>query len=1208
MHIGSCFVKLLAFVLAAAISKVAADDLSIYTDNNVNNGWENWSWSSTIDFAATDLIAGSSGSSISVTSEQFAALSLHYNAAPIKGFEGLQFDIAGDQPDISISIESVADGVISPSMALSSISKSITSDSFTTVLINFNDLPGNGGTLADQNWDRISFQAGNNGATYHVDNMLFVESIVIAPEFLSAEPLGSNVVAVTTKGDVDFSTVRVKLNGNTVRITGKTSYSPVDTPAQSITYLTLASSLRPGKLVITADGGKSFDYTLSNALSGSINKSIKSPINPHIYGVNFPVSADYIQHLGITISRWGGNAVTAYNPFDGFTNAGADWYFENRGSTDGTAEDWLAWVQGAGSDALLTVPALDWVSKDSTSYSYPVSIYGDQADTDPFNSDAGNGLFPNGTAVAPPDPTTVYTGWNTSLAQTWLKGLANKPLMVAIDNEIEIASSTHRDMHPDPMSYDEELDRVVRFATTAKEAIPDILVVAPSTCCWWFYWTTTVGWDDTTAHNNTDFLPWFLGQMKAVEATTGKRLLDYLDIHYYFAADTSANDDAAKAKRLRMTRSWWDESYVDESWVGQDPIQNHQPEADRVELIPRFKSLIDSIYPGTKLSISEWNSQADNDITGGLVTAESLGIFGRYGIDAATYWATPGEKAPAGLAYWLYRGYGTYFGDQTAQVKLYNPDPDTWSIFAGSDNNKLTLVIINKKPDQALSFNLSNVPTGSYFMRHFGGAAGVAKWQTTITLTTNKFIVVPSYTAVFLKQQNTVVSSLLIRICVALFTRTVFQPDEYFQSLEPAFYLVFGYGHLTWEWISETPIRSIIYPALNVPVYWFLKASGLAYAGTFGDILLILLPKILHGCFAALTDIWLCELARVTLGNDYVSTAHFLSMSSLFHALALSRSLSNSLETSLSTVAFAYYPWDASSKLSPQVLYNRQRLWMTLIFSALACLIRPTNAVIWVFLYFRLAWSLRRYPRILGKMLSDASLVAFTALGSMFILDSLYYSRPLFTPYNFLKTNLSSVSLFYGSSPWHYYLTQAIPILCTTALPFALHGIITTFRQPKHSSAALGNMLNVILWSISIYSFAGHKEWRFIHPLLPLLHIFAAKSLIDMSLKAQSHVKAKAKAMNARATALIPPLRRSHLTFLLLSLPASIYVILFYCSGPISVLSYLRSLPVNVTLVDGKQQPQSVGFLMPCHSTPGQAYLHRPTWEVWSLGCEPPLQ
>lgn len=76
--------------------------------------------------------------------------------------------------------------------------------------------------------------------------------------------------------------------------------------------------------------------------------------------------------------------------------------------------------------------------------------------------------------------------------------------MVAIDNEIEIASSTHQDMHPEyvflynptvlglflwftsPMSYDEELDRVVRFATMAKQAIPNVQVAAPSTCAWWF--------------------------------------------------------------------------------------------------------------------------------------------------------------------------------------------------------------------------------------------------------------------------------------------------------------------------------------------------------------------------------------------------------------------------------------------------------------------------------------------------------------------------------------------------------------------------------------------------------------------------------------------------------------------------------------------------------------------------------------------------
>lgn len=81
--------------------------------------------------------------------------------------------------------------------------------------------------------------------------------------------------------------------------------------------------------------------------------------------------------------------------------------------------------------------------------------------------------------------------------------------------------------------------------------------------------------------------------------------------------------------------------------------------------------------------------------------------------------------------------------------------------------------------------------------------------------------------------------SLCVRIAIAVLTRTVFQPDEYFQSLEPAFQLIFGYGHLTWEWLAEKPIRSIIYPAVNVPVYWLLKVTGLAYAGWFGDLLLV---------------------------------------------------------------------------------------------------------------------------------------------------------------------------------------------------------------------------------------------------------------------------------------------------------------------------------------------------------------------------------
>lgn len=69
--------------------------------------------------------------------------------------------------------------------------------------------------------------------------------------------------------------------------------------------------------------------------------------------------------------------------------------------------------------------------------------------------------------------------------------------------------------------------------------------------------------------------------------------------------------------------------------------------------------------------------------------------------------------------------------------------------------------------------------------------------------------------------------AIIVRVGIAILTRSYFQPDEYFQSLEVAHHLVFGYGHLTWEWVSPEPIRSVLYPALNTPVYWLLKISKL---------------------------------------------------------------------------------------------------------------------------------------------------------------------------------------------------------------------------------------------------------------------------------------------------------------------------------------------------------------------------------------------
>jgi len=76
-----------------------------------------------------------------------------------------------------------------------------------------------------------------------------------------------------------------------------------------------------------------------------------------------------------------------------------------------------------------------------------------------------------------------------------------------------------------------------------------------------------------------------------------------------------------------------------------------------------------------------------------------------------------------------------------------------------------------------------------------------------------------------------VVGVFIYRIALALLTRSIFQPDEFFQSLEIAHNVVFGYGKLTWEWQPNVAIRSIVYPALYVPVYWILRVTGLDTTG-----------------------------------------------------------------------------------------------------------------------------------------------------------------------------------------------------------------------------------------------------------------------------------------------------------------------------------------------------------------------------------------
>jgi hypothetical protein len=460
------------------------------------------------------------------------------------------------------------------------------------------------------------------------------------------------------------------------------------------------------------------------ALSVNANAN-QHPINPYIYGMNFADEA-LADELQLPLNRWGGNHTSRYNWQVSVTNQGSDWYFENipQGNPanlpDGSITDeFVEQDINTNTDTLITIPTNGWVAKrrlNNHPYDcgFKQSIYGAQQDSDPYDSDCGNGILTNGTPITGNDPLDTSTPLTTAFVTGWLDHLTGKygtannggVRFYALDNEPMLWNETHRDVHPQATSYDEMRDRAYQYAAAIKTADPQAQVIGPVLFGWTAYWYSALDWEpggswwnnplDRNAHGGTPFAPWYLQQMAAYEQNNGTRLLDYFDLHYYPQAPgvslSPAGSAATQALRLRSTRSLWDPTYADESWI------NGTEGGPDVHLIPRMHDWVDDNYPGTKLAITEYNWGALDHINGALAQADVLGIFGREGLDLATLWGAPSANEPGAYAFRMYRNYdgaGGQFGSTSVQAS--SSDQGQLAIYAARRNDgALTLMIINK--------------------------------------------------------------------------------------------------------------------------------------------------------------------------------------------------------------------------------------------------------------------------------------------------------------------------------------------------------------------------------------------------------------------------------------------------------------------------------------------------------------------------------
>jgi len=492
----------------------------------------------------------------------------------------------------------------------------------------------------------------------------------------------------------------------------------------------------------------------------------RHPISPLIYGVNFGDDAQAAR-LRWPVRRWGGNSTTRYSWQDDTTNHASDWFFYNLPDDNpnpqnlpfGSSSDlFVGATRVAAGEPLITVPTIGWTPIDrSRRWGFSVAKYGSQQATECTvtgnaswcNPDAGNGVHPDGTPIAGNDPhdtsraidPTFVTGWMAHFAAVAGTAGNGGVHLYALDNEPTLWNSTHRDVHPQPTTYDELWQRSEQIAAAIKAQDPAAQVLGPADWGWCAYFFSAAdgcqAGSDAEAHGNLALTDWYLLQAANYQAAHGVRLLDYLDVHYYPQANGVAlsDDESAgtAALRLRSLKGLYDPAYVDESWIGQP-----------VDLVPRMKSWIASRLPGTRLAISEYNWGNDNGASSALAQAEALAIFGREGVDVATRWVAPAAGSRVEDAFLLYLDYdgkgARVAGDS---VQAVSSSVDTVGAYAvAGPGSRLHLLLFNKDfVSHAVQVQVAGSPSAPLALyefdavNRFGPAGTAALTAGAVTLT-----------------------------------------------------------------------------------------------------------------------------------------------------------------------------------------------------------------------------------------------------------------------------------------------------------------------------------------------------------------------------------------------------------------------------------------------------------------------------------------
>jgi phosphatidylinositol glycan class B len=295
-------------------------------------------------------------------------------------------------------------------------------------------------------------------------------------------------------------------------------------------------------------------------------------------------------------------------------------------------------------------------------------------------------------------------------------------------------------------------------------------------------------------------------------------------------------------------------------------------------------------------------------------------------------------------------------------------------------------------------------------------------------------------------------------------------PDEVYQSLEPAFFRVHGYGVLAWEWHSG--LRNWAVPLLLAALFRAAGLLGVFDAWTLRGV--VGLPLALLQAAALLAAFRLGARQSRLAGWAALLGLGLLPMAWAYAGRTLSEPLS---------AAFLVLAAEAADRPTPRA---RGALWggVALGLSVVARY-GSAPAVLGGLLWLA---ARRRWRLLLFSLAGGALVAALLAVLDVWTWGGPFHSLLAWTRFNVLSDG--AVRAF-GAQPPRFYVPLLLGFVPPWVWPLLVYGVV----RPAAGRPRVGVALAMAAAALAGLLSTAHKEERFLYPVVVLLVLEAAPTL-----------------------------------------------------------------------------------------------------------------